>query len=432
MKFIRKIDQGGFGVVDEVELSDGTRVARKTFNPRTGTDEERSKLRRRFEREVRIQSQISHPNVMPILDSDLASDPPWFTMPLASQSFAQKIKDDRAAGVVDKQPWVDILAGVEELHRLGYVHRDLKPQNVLYIPDRWVVSDFGLVLPTMRDTTMLTGPASAYGSRSYAAPEQAADFRHTPEEADIYAIACIIHDLVDTYPARVPFAQVRASGPYGALIEKGTEVDPTRRFRTVAALRAALFDVWQGEETESISPDTKSVLDALLEQSDVLSNWENFIRYLESDDCDARERDRALRAVNEDMIVRLYEMDAIWFGRLVVLLCRWAKNSAFDWDYCDVVGDRLVRAFDLSTTRLRVAIVDAIFELAVYHNRWKVMGQGGRMLDTDADPGLVARIVIELRSDHALRLRFFRIEEVIGWARGSWHRRIGEVLGEFE
>src|SRR5689334_8302188 len=95
MKVVRLIDRGGFGVVHEVEIPDGQRLARKSFDPQVGTLEEREKLRKRFAREVRIQSQIQHPNVMPILAHDLDASPPWFTMPLATRSFAQKLDEDR-------------------------------------------------------------------------------------------------------------------------------------------------------------------------------------------------------------------------------------------------------------------------------------------------------------------------------------------------
>jgi eukaryotic-like serine/threonine-protein kinase len=156
MKVVREINRGGFGVVREVKLPDGTHAACKFFDPHIGSPDEREKLRKRFQREVRIQSQITHPNIMPVLGYDLEASPPWFTMPLATQSFETKLVEDRANQTFDSEPWQDILAAVEELHRLGYVHRDLKPANILLVGAKWVVSDFGLILPTSRETTVLT------------------------------------------------------------------------------------------------------------------------------------------------------------------------------------------------------------------------------------------------------------------------------------
>src|SRR5713226_5350311 len=243
MREVRLINRGGFGVVHEVEDDEGRHLARKSFDPPTSDQDEREKLRKRFVREVRIQSQIRHPNIMPIIEFDLEASPPWFTMPLAGQSFEQKICADRIHGTVDAAAWQDILAAVEELHRLGYVHRDLKPANVLLVENTWVLADFGLILPMARDTTILTSSRSAYGSHYYAAPEQACDFRNTPEQADIFALGCILHDGVEPGAVRVPFAQIRVGGVYGPILEKCTEADPKRRFPTIAALRSALFDL---------------------------------------------------------------------------------------------------------------------------------------------------------------------------------------------
>src|SRR5882757_10019022 len=114
MREIRLINRGGFGVVHEVQDDEGCRVARKSFHPLTSDSEERDKLSRRFSREVRVQSQIRHPNIMPIIEFDLDTSRPWFTMPLSHQSFEQKIGSDRLHGVVDVVAWQDILAAVEE------------------------------------------------------------------------------------------------------------------------------------------------------------------------------------------------------------------------------------------------------------------------------------------------------------------------------
>ena len=95
-------------------------------------------------REVRVQSQFRHPNIMPIIEFDLDVSPPWFTMPLADQSYQQKIEADHGQSDMDVSAWQDILGAVEELHRLGYVHRDLKPANILLVNHEWVLADFGL------------------------------------------------------------------------------------------------------------------------------------------------------------------------------------------------------------------------------------------------------------------------------------------------
>jgi eukaryotic-like serine/threonine-protein kinase len=426
MRIVREIDRGGFGIVHEVQLPDRRRVARKSFDPQIGSPEEREKLRKRFQREVRIQSQIVHPNIMPILDYDLEAAPPWFTMPLAERSFEKKLMEDHATDSFDADPWQDILAAVEELHRLGYVHRDLKPANILCVGGSWVLSDFGLILPTSRETTVLTGSKSAYGSLSYAAPEQARDFRNTPEQADIFALGCILHDAIEPSPVRIPFAQIRSTGPYAALLEKCTETEPKKRFPNIGALRAALFDLWRVSRFTPPPADEASLLDALLADPDNIDAWRSLIGYVEK----SPSREAALRALSAELLTRLHAVDDILFSRAMHLICSWAKGSSFDWDYCDVVGDRLLEAYRIGTVRVRCEIVLAALELAVSHNRWHVMSQVGAMLGPAADNGLVDRILIEISLDGNIASQLRRVERIIHWPREHWHERIATYLKE--
>jgi serine/threonine protein kinase len=425
MRQVRLIARGGFGVVHEVEGKKGYRLAQKSFDPQGVSGEERDKLQRRFTREVQIQSRIRHPNVMPIIEHDLNASPPWFTMPLASQSFGEKIDEDRKRDIIDPKPWQDILAGVEELHRLGYVHRDLKPANILLVDGTWVLSDFGLILPSTRDTTIITGSKSAYGSHYYAAPEQAQDFRNTPEQADIFALGCILHDTVETTPVRVPFAQIRIGGLYGPLLEKCTEVQPRKRLPNIAALRALLFELWRTSQFSAPVHDDATMLDAVLSEPDSVDRWRALIGHMES----LASQDALLRAIDANLIVRLSNLDEVLFGRMMDLIDGWAEGTGFQWEYCDVVGDRLLEAYRVSPVRIRCGIVLSALELAVSHNRWHVMRQVGSMLGSEADGGLVDRILIEADLDSRIERKLRRIEEIIGWPRDRWHTRVAEFLG---
>lgn len=426
MRTIRPIASGAFGLVEEVEDDRGRRVARKSFDPPRRPPPERDKLLARFRREVRIQSQIHHPNVMELLEHDLEAEPPWFTMPLASDSLQEKIKRDHAAAGFDPSPWQDILAGVEELHRLGFVHRDLKPANILRVDDVWVLTDFGLVLPMTRDTTTLTGPDSVYGSQFYAAPEQTQDFKNTPEQADIFALGCILHDAVEAQPRRVPFAQIQTSGPYAALIEKATEVDVDRRIPSVAAFRAALFDLWNTSDPSPRREDEANLLAAVVAHVDEPDSWRPLIAHLEG--MPLSERQRLLRSIDAAMIARLGEADELLFARLATLLCAWAQSADFPGEYGDLVGDRLLEAYRHASTRVGSQIVLAALDLAASRHRWHVMIQVGAMLGPEADEALIDRLLIEIELDPGIVSKLRRIETTVSWPRDRWHPRLAALL----
>src|SRR5688500_16942101 len=105
MKILSEINRGGFGRVERVQLEDGSIVARKVFDPSpdviAGTNVD--KLRKRFKREVKVQSSLSPDFFVPVLTYDLSSDPPWFCMPLCERNYSVQIAEDMAGGVISQQ-----------------------------------------------------------------------------------------------------------------------------------------------------------------------------------------------------------------------------------------------------------------------------------------------------------------------------------------
>ncbi|MEQ9566198.1 MAG: protein kinase, partial [Pseudomonadales bacterium] len=141
--------RGGFGIVYSVTDDDGHPYALKRLNPAAFQQQDQAMLIKRFEREVRYQQQVEHPNVVHVLDANLADDPPWFVMPLADGSLKDDLEVDHTLGGDPKRPLFDILAGLEALHQIGLRHRDLKPANVLKFSQAdgttlYAISDFGL------------------------------------------------------------------------------------------------------------------------------------------------------------------------------------------------------------------------------------------------------------------------------------------------
>jgi eukaryotic-like serine/threonine-protein kinase len=189
-----------------------------------------------------------------------------------------------------------------------------------------------------------------------------------------------MHDAVDPVPVRIPFAQIRTVGPYAPLLEKCTEVDARKRLPNISAMRAALFDLWRVSRYTPPPADEASLLDAILSEPENVDAWRALIGQLEK----SSTRTPALRGLSAELLLRLHSADEILFSRAMHLISDWAKGSAFDWDYCDVVGDRLLAAYRIGNVRTRCEIVLAALELAVSHNRWHVMTQVGAMLGATA------------------------------------------------
>ena len=248
---LEEIGRGGFGIVYKVRSADGQELALKELNVAAVGAGQEDDLRRRFEREVRYQHGIDHPNVVPISDFNLKDDPPWFVMPLAKGSFADELQRDRHLGGDPRKPLFDILSGIEALHKHAFCHRDLKPANVLCFETSsgeivYKISDFGLTTPGAGMTSTLTASNMAGGTVLYRPPECAVNFRRATAQADIYSFGAILHDIFGT-TTRMPHSELTVAGDLGPVVEKCTKIQARRRYRSAEALREDLYDVLSRE-----------------------------------------------------------------------------------------------------------------------------------------------------------------------------------------
>lgn len=437
VKVVRHINAGGFGVVEEIEDTvTGDHFARKTFKPGPMMAHDASacaSARRRFVREVGIQAGLTHPNIVPIVTSDLSSDPPSFVMPLADEDYGEQIKRDRAIGKIDLDPLLHILAGLEELHRLGFVHRDMKPGNVLRLKDRWAISDLGLVMPNQRDTTTLTGTNSAYGTMAYAAPETITRFRDAPPQSDIFAFGCILHDLAVGTP-RVPFQKQTATGPIGAIIERCTEPDPDDRFRNISALRNALVTTLALPSIHSSEPQVNEWATKLQDETLPLSkdDWDTLARYVEQHE---RTPDATLllRHIDVPQLEDCFGKSPRAFDRLATSITEWVRDAGFDFSYCDVLASRLEAIYRLGDVRKKAQATMAALEMGCSHNRWFVMHLFMRMAGRDIDNDLADRLAIEVIAlNGTAAYRMEQIENQIRVSRASLHPKVAKVFVDAE
>jgi hypothetical protein len=370
---------------------------------------------------------------MPIVDTRLDDDPPWFLMPLAEEDYTAQIARDRASGQVEMQPLLDILAGLEELHRLGYVHRDLKPHNALLLHGSWVISDLGLVLPAIRTTTTLTSTDSAWGTQGYAAPELVSNFRGAPTQADIYSMGCILHDIVGT-AARVPFAMATAPGPLGRIIERATMPEPQRRFSDVAALRSALVVAIVAPQPTVATPRAAGVVESLLDEDNPipLQVWEEALTIVESDPA-SPDANGIFRATEAPQIAQLAEIAPQLFARFVPMYCEWVREGPFVFAYCDVLASSLRKIFDVGSIRERAEAALAAFVLGCSHNRWHVMRTFLDMAGPAAPQDVADRLAIDIAAMGREALNGIRqIEDQIRIGRSHLHPTIQATFEQLE
>lgn len=434
MQVIKRLGAGGFAVVDEVQLPDGSRLARKTLEPQTNVLQVVSieKLRDRFSREVRYQSGINHPNVVKILYGDLDANPPYCLMELAEATLADELRLDRTLGGNPQVALYDILAGLEALAELGFTHRDLKPQNVLRLRNndgsvRYAISDFGLVTAGAANSTTLTGTGVNGGTPYYAAPELNHDFRRATTAADVYAVGAILHDIFDG-GTRVPYSELDGPGPIGDVIRTCTRKNPVRRYGSVAKLREALYSALSSGTIIFKSAAEENAV-TLLASNDTLTDddWD-YVYFVISDNDSRAFSNRNLYKYLS--LAHLKELAASAPQLLKAIGTGYAQHAhgSFDFDYCDVLASRLESLFELGDTELKANVLLALLELGTSHNRWYVERIFARLAGPACEQKVLIRFITEVGVTHySLDRALSHLERSINVNRAELHPLLATV-----
>lgn len=428
VQVIEEINTGGFGIIEKVLCDDGNLYARKTFSPIPNpkiTSQIIDKSRNRFIREVKIQSRLQKEYIIPIIYYDINGNNPWYLMPIAKYDYNEEIKQIK---LKQRTPegLSDILNALEYLHNLGYVHRDLKPGNILYHEGLWKLSDLGLITPD-KDITLLSITSSNEwsGTGMYMAPEQISNFKHVDNRADIYSFGAILHDIYGNN-TRTPYSNFSCIGEIGIILDICSKRDPKRRFKNVEILRDKLLYLLS-KITHQVSSTLQEQIDKFKDlKSFNLEKFEDLIFFLKDDEI---ENKLLFYELNNDIIDYLYDLDKELFIEFCLIYVEWVKNTSYNFDYCDVIIKIINNVYSLSIDNdLKSKCVISAAELGRSHNRWFVMEYVIKMASNEIDEALALRIQIEVDIEERTRENFNRCVAGIGRTRSSYHPLIAEVL----
>lgn len=235
--------------------------------------------RRRFEVEALAAARLLHPHAVAVYDTGEDDGVPFIVMErlpgvtLADELARAPVDSERACRLT-----LQILSALEAAHRQGIVHRDVKPGNVLLTEQGDAkLADFGIAKVAERhDATMTVG---LIGTPAYLSPDRLAGRPATPAD-DVYAVGVLLYETLTAakpFVGDTPFAVMHAiqTGRVRPLGDLGVDVDPSlveligramatdrrRRFRSAAAMAAALWAINPGVIKE-FSAATDGALDA--------------------------------------------------------------------------------------------------------------------------------------------------------------------------
>lgn len=157
-------------------------------------------MRERFRREAEAASQLLHPHICAIVDYGALGDTVYIVMPyLAGGSLADLLVRDRTVPAVKAASISgQVATALDYAHRRGIIHRDVKPDNVLFDEDgHAMITDFGIA--TARFHGRLTKTGRAMGTPHYMSPEQAMG-RMVDGRSDLYAVGVMLYEMLVGIP----------------------------------------------------------------------------------------------------------------------------------------------------------------------------------------------------------------------------------------
>jgi serine/threonine protein kinase len=201
----------------------------------------------RFLREIEISARLHHPHILPLYDSGEAEGFLFYVMPyVEGKSLRDRLTRERQLPLDDAlQIAREVADALSFAHHGGVVHRDIKPENILLESGHAVVADFGIAKAiSAAGGEKLTETGIAVGTPAYMSPEQAFGEEHLDGRSDIYALGCVLYEMLGGDP---PFT---GSSAQAILARKVVDQIPSLRtvretvpFTVERAVRKALARV---------------------------------------------------------------------------------------------------------------------------------------------------------------------------------------------
>jgi eukaryotic-like serine/threonine-protein kinase len=258
------LGKGGMGAVYLARRRGEEPIALKVMLPRMLLDEEAQSI---FIREIEVTRALRHPNIVGLLDFGKHEGRYYFALeycPGGSAEILRLRQGGRIPLASALRIAVDALEGLAAAHEAGFVHRDLKPDNVLLTRDGVArLADFGLAKSFLQaGFSGLTATGTVGGTPHFMAREQLTSFREVRPTSDVWSMAATIYYLLTGAYARdfdshsdplavilggrrIPVRERDPSVPtdLAAVLDRALDDEPARRFPTarefVTALRGA-------------------------------------------------------------------------------------------------------------------------------------------------------------------------------------------------
>ncbi len=157
----------------------------------------------RFLREIAIVARLAHPHIVPLIDSGDIDGVLFYVSPyVAGGSLRERITREGRLPIAEATRIAyEVGTALDYAHRNGFVHRDVKPENILFADGQAVLADFGVARTcgiSMVDA--VTEQGIAVGTPAYMSPEQASGDADIGTASDVYSLACVVYEMLAGTP----------------------------------------------------------------------------------------------------------------------------------------------------------------------------------------------------------------------------------------
>jgi serine/threonine protein kinase len=240
IRVYEQVGVGGQASVHRAEDALGQRIAVKVLKQEYTSDPD---FAERFSREIKIMQRLHHPGIVSVMELQLNTGQPAYYMPWAEGTLQSEI---------DNSPWElteprileayrSVLDAIEFAHNMNILHRDIKPDNVLFVNGVVKVSDFGLARTMDSFLPPMTRSHVRLGTPGYAAPEVwSGGAKNADVAADVYSLGALLFHLFSKVHPQDGMNINLVPSQYRDLIVRATDTDPARRYSNVTDLISAL------------------------------------------------------------------------------------------------------------------------------------------------------------------------------------------------
>jgi Tol biopolymer transport system component len=186
----------------------------------------------RFLTEIKTTANLQHPHILSLFDSGEADGLVFYVMPyVEGESLRDRLAREKQLPVEEAvRIACEVADALEYAHAHGVVHRDIKPENILLHGGHAMVADFGIALAASRSDggTRMTETGMSLGTPHYMSPEQAMGEKEITPKADIYALGCVLYEMLTAEPpftgatAQAIVARVMTEHPRALTLQRHT------------------------------------------------------------------------------------------------------------------------------------------------------------------------------------------------------------------